>query len=144
MRRTRQTDRQTVKIIGRRYTLEQTDIQTQTNTDFCRIRLPHIVPCVLGSETAAAKTGFSSGRVFSTPPYWAFGTPLDWVIECEQEMGGYAIYSAVHQGWSKRQAKVIEKRVVTCHQLWVTRTVNHRARGQQGEHREGSCGSTER
>lgn len=34
--------------------------------DSCRIRLPHIAPCVLGPETAAARAGFSSGRVCST------------------------------------------------------------------------------
>lgn len=102
----RQTDRLTdlqrqIDRHGHRYnTRERADLQTQAKTDACCIRLQHIAPCVLGlgPETAAAKTGFNSGRVCSTPGYWAFGTPPDWAVECEQEMGGHGIYSAVPKG----------------------------------------------
>lgn len=81
----RQNRQRQGQIDGRRYShASGTDLQTQAKTDACCIRLQHIAPCVLGPETAASKTGFSSGRVCSTPRYWAFGTPPDWVIECEQ------------------------------------------------------------
>lgn len=101
------------QIDGRRYShASGTDLQTQAKTDACCIRLQHIAPCVLGPETAASKAGFSSDRVCSTPRDWAFGTPPDWAVECEQEMGGHGIYSAVPKGdrVSRRQAKVTGKR----------------------------------